>query len=362
MHRLVTATILAGVLAASGSFGEQGVQAAPAPSNYSTIEKSITTIREGWARPGRRKTPTHRDGTSSSTRSSTTFRRIQRPTTPADRLDAAEPAVPDVDGDGRRPLAAGADGSRGAADVAAASGPARLGRTPARRHGARLARHVRSRRSGEPPAMGRLRRQRPGQDPGTVPRRDDGRPATGRPQRHPPSARQTQPAERRKPLAALGRATDGGQRPLQPAQPRHHRRPFDRRTDLRPEPRGLRTDLPQGLLVAGDGRPQDGLRTAPQRRRHRVLQQPGSYEHDADHRLPEPDRRRPARPAGRQALPVHGHHDRPGRADDLRHVADHRPHPHAGRQAQRRRPDLLDPAAGQGLDPRGRRPAGVQSE
>ncbi len=52
MHRLVTATILTGVLAMSGSFGDQGVQAAPAPSNYSNIEKSIATIRAGWARPG----------------------------------------------------------------------------------------------------------------------------------------------------------------------------------------------------------------------------------------------------------------------------------------------------------------------
>ncbi|APW62810.1 hypothetical protein [Paludisphaera borealis] len=57
MHRLVTATILAGVIAGPGLFGEQGAQAAPAPSNYSNIEKSISVIRQGWARPGATQDP-----------------------------------------------------------------------------------------------------------------------------------------------------------------------------------------------------------------------------------------------------------------------------------------------------------------
>ncbi len=52
MQRLVTATILTGVLAASGLFGGRGAQAAPAPSSYSNVERSIATIRTGWDRPG----------------------------------------------------------------------------------------------------------------------------------------------------------------------------------------------------------------------------------------------------------------------------------------------------------------------
>jgi hypothetical protein len=52
MHRIVAATILAGALAWPGFFRGSRAQAAPAPSSYSNVEKSIAAIRQAWAKPG----------------------------------------------------------------------------------------------------------------------------------------------------------------------------------------------------------------------------------------------------------------------------------------------------------------------
>ena len=51
MHRFVAAAILAGVLAWPGFFRGSRAQAAPAPSSYSNVEKSIAAIRQAWAKP-----------------------------------------------------------------------------------------------------------------------------------------------------------------------------------------------------------------------------------------------------------------------------------------------------------------------
>ncbi len=93
------------------------------------------------------------------------------------------------------------------------------------------------------------------------------------------------------PEAAVGpldRARGGAERPVQRAQPRRLGRRGDGRAGAGQRRRPDGADLPQGVRLAGHGRAQDGLRPAPQQRRHRLLQQPARDERHADHRLPEP--------------------------------------------------------------------------
>ncbi len=53
MQRQVVATIAAGMLMALGLGSSSSVQAAaPAPSSYIGVEKTISSIRDSWSRPG----------------------------------------------------------------------------------------------------------------------------------------------------------------------------------------------------------------------------------------------------------------------------------------------------------------------
>ena len=62
MQRLIVVRIAAGTLIALGVGSSTSTQAAaPAPSSYFEVEKTISTVRDAWSRPVRR-TPTRRAG------------------------------------------------------------------------------------------------------------------------------------------------------------------------------------------------------------------------------------------------------------------------------------------------------------
>ena len=194
-------------------------------------------------------------------------------------------------------LAAGREPARGSQAVASAPGPPGVGQAPAERDGCKPCR---------PPAIPNVQANRSRwvdfvqNDLGNALRDYDAAATVA--QRRPLCtafmSRSSSLAER-KPEAALVAvvgARGRGQRPVQPAQSRHRGRCEHRRAALQRQPGRDRAGPAQGIRLAGHRRPQDRLRPAAQRRRHRVLQQSAVHQRDADLGLSEPDRRGPAGP------------------------------------------------------------------
>ena len=111
MQRLVLAMILAGMLWDGGRKLESRQAAAPAPTSYAGVEKTIASIRQGGRSRAPIRIPTHPAGMSSSIPCWPIFANTPRP-----RIrrapGPAEPHLPDLDRAGRGPLGARASSGK----------------------------------------------------------------------------------------------------------------------------------------------------------------------------------------------------------------------------------------------------------